>query len=57
MKNRIGDYEPGWLSFLVAAGLAMTVGLSATFALLGGVGLVVGVLELGRKGALRLRSA
>lgn len=22
MKNRIGDYEPGWLSFLVAAGLA-----------------------------------
>ncbi len=22
MKNRIGEYEPGWLSFLVAAGLA-----------------------------------
>jgi MFS family permease len=47
----------GGVSGLVAAGLAMTVGLSATFALLGGVGLVVGVLELGRKGALRLRSA
>lgn len=22
MKNRIGEYEAGWLSFLVAAGLA-----------------------------------
>ena len=47
----------GGVSGLVAAALAMTVGLPATFALLGGVGLVVGVLELGRKGALRLRSA
>lgn len=47
----------GGVSGLVAAGLAMTLGLPATFALLGGVGLVVGVLELGRKGALRLRSA
>jgi hypothetical protein len=35
----------------------MTVGLHATFALLGGLGLVIGVLELGRKGSLRLRSA
>ena len=47
----------GGISGLVAAGLAMTMGLPATFALLGGLGLVVGVLELGRKGALRLRSA
>ena len=47
----------GGISGLVAAGLAMTVGLHATFALLGGLGLVVGVLELGRKGSLRLRSA
>jgi hypothetical protein len=46
----------GGVSGLVAAALAMTVGLPLTFALLGGVGLVVGVLELGRKGALRLRS-
>jgi hypothetical protein len=47
----------GGVSGLVAAGLAMTVGLHATFALLGGLGLVIGVLELGRKGDLRLRSA
>jgi len=47
----------GGISGLVAAGLAMSMGLPATFALLGGLGLVVGVLELGRKGALRLRSA
>ena len=47
----------GGVSGLVAAALAMTMGLQATFALLGGLGLVVGVLELGRNGALRLRSA
>ncbi len=47
----------GGISGLVAAGLAMTVGLPATFALLGGLGLVIGVWELGRKGSLRLRSA
>jgi MFS family permease len=47
----------GGVSGLLAAALAMTLGLQATFALLGGVGLVVGVLELARNGALRLRSA
>jgi MFS family permease len=47
----------GGVSGLVAAGLAMAVGLHATFALLGGLGLVIGLLELGRKGSLRLRSA
>jgi MFS family permease len=47
----------GGVSGLLAAALAMTLGLQATFALLGGLGLVVGVLELGRNGALRLRSA
>ncbi|MEA5443372.1 MFS transporter [Cyanobium gracile] len=47
----------GGVSGLLAATLAMSLGLPATFALLGGLGLVVGVLELGRNGALRLRSA
>lgn len=47
----------GGVSGLVAAALTVTMGLQATFALLGGLGLVVGVLELGRNGALRLRSA
>ncbi len=47
----------GGVSGLLAAALAMTLGLQATFALLGGLGLVVGILELGRNGALRLRSA
>ena len=47
----------GGVSGLVAAALAVTMGLQTTFALLGGVGLVVGVLELARNGALRLRSA
>jgi hypothetical protein len=47
----------GGVSGLLAAAMAMTLGLQATFALLGGLGLVVGVLELARNGALRLRSA
>lgn len=47
----------GGVSGLVAATLAMSVGLSTTFALMGGVGLVVGLLELGRKGNLRLNPA
>ena len=47
----------GGVSGLVAALMAMTVGLTTTFALLGGVGLVIGLLELGRRGDLRLRSA
>ncbi len=47
----------GGVSGLLAAGLTMAWGLSATFALLGGLGLVLGVLELGRRGDLRLRSA
>jgi MFS family permease len=47
----------GGISGLAAALLTMTVGLSTTFALLGGLGLVISVLELGRKGSLRLRSA
>ncbi len=47
----------GGISGLAAAGLTMTLGLPTTFALLGGLGLVIGVWELGRRGTLRLRSA
>ena len=47
----------GGLSGLLAAALSMRVGLSATFAVMGSAGLVLGITELIRRGGLRLRSA
>jgi len=47
----------GGLSGLLAAALSMQVGLSATFAVMGSAGLVLGITELIRRGGLRLRSA
>jgi Zn-dependent alcohol dehydrogenase len=44
----------GGLSGLMAAMLAGTVGLPATFALLGAGGVGLGVVELARHGRLRL---
>ncbi|MFM9088248.1 MAG: MFS transporter [Cyanobium sp.] len=46
----------GGFSGLIAAGLLDSIGLSATFALLGGIGAVLGVVELVRRGHLKLRS-
>jgi MFS family permease len=46
----------GGFSGLIAAGLLHSIGLSATFTLLGGVGAVLGVVELVRRGHLKLRS-
>lgn len=46
----------GGFSGLIAAGLLDRVGLGATFALLGGIGAVLGVVELVQRGRLKLRS-
>ncbi len=47
----------GGLSGLLAALLSMKLGLSATFAVMGSSGLVLGISELIRRGSLQLRSA
>jgi hypothetical protein len=44
----------GGFSGLIAAGLVMRVGLPATFALMGSVGLALGLLELTSRWGLRL---
>jgi MFS family permease len=55
--SQIAFLGGGGLSGLLAAALSMRVGLSATFAVMGSAGLVLGITELIRRGGLRLRSA
>ena len=47
----------GGLSGLLAAGMTLSLGLMATFAVLGSLGAGLGALELSRRRGLRLRSA
>ncbi|MEB3172865.1 MAG: MFS transporter, partial [Cyanobacteriota bacterium] len=47
----------GGLSGLMAAALTMTIGFNSCFALLGGIGVALGALELVRARRMRLRSA
>ncbi|QPN61440.1 MFS transporter [Synechococcus sp. CBW1002] len=44
----------GGLSGLIAAGLSMTIGLAATFAWLGGIGVLLGLWELTQRAGLRI---
>jgi hypothetical protein len=47
----------GGFSGLIAAAMTLSLGMAATFAILGSLGMALGVGELARRGGVRLRSS